>query len=109
MLVVGDIGGTKTLLALFKRGTDPRKPVIEGLGCRVVSMPSWELFEDQDEAYRSSVLPPKAARVTVEEASPLGWDRYAGSGGVVLAMPSFGMSAPMKVADAARKAIARNR
>jgi transketolase len=94
----------------------------EGLGCRVVSMPSWELFEDQDEAYRSSVLPPKvAARVTVEEASPLGWDRYAGSGGVVLAMRSFGMSAPMKVvaehfgftpelvADAARKAIARNR
>jgi transketolase len=85
-------------------------------------MPSWELFEDQDEAYRRSVLPPTvSARVTVEEASPLGWDRYAGSGGVVLAMRSFGMSGPMKVvaehfgftpelvADAARNAIARNR
>ena len=79
-------------------------------------------FEDQDEAYRSSVLPPTvSARVTVEEASPLGWDRYAGSGGVVLAMRSFGMSAPMKVvaehfgftpelvAAAARKAMAGKR
>jgi transketolase len=94
----------------------------EGIGSRVVSMPSWEIFEDQDEAYRSSVLPPTvSARVTVEEASPLGWDRYAGSRGVVLAMRSFGMSAPMKVVAehfgftpelvvaAARKAIAGKR
>jgi transketolase len=94
----------------------------EGVHSRVVSMPSWEIFEDQDEAYRGSVLPPTvSARVTVEEASPLGWDRYAGSGGVVLAMRSFGMSAPMKVvaehfgftpelvAAAARKAIAGKR
>ncbi len=94
----------------------------DGVACRVVSMPSWELFEEQDEAYRQSVLPPAiAARVTVEEASPLGWDRYAGSRGVVLAMRSFGMSAPLKVVaehfgftpeivvEAARKAIALNR
>jgi len=65
----------------------------------VVSMPSWELFEDQDQAYRDSVLPPAiTARVTVEEASKLGWDRYAGKSGIVLGMQSFGMSAPIAVA-----------
>ena len=54
-----------------------------GTRVRVVSMPSWELFEAQDAAYRDSVLPPAAkARVTVEEASPLGWQRYAGPTGV---------------------------
>jgi transketolase len=71
----------------------------EGIAVRVVSMPSWELFEAQDQAYRDSVLPPAiAARVTVEEASPLGWDRYAGKSGIVLGMHSFGMSAPIAVA-----------
>jgi transketolase len=71
----------------------------EGIAVRVVSMPSWELFEDQDQAYRDSVLPPAiTARVTVEEASPLGWDRYAGKSGIVLGMHSFGMSAPIAVA-----------
>ena len=51
----------------------------EGIEVRVVSMPSWELFEEQDAAYRDSVLPPAVtARVTVEEGSPLGWQRYAG-------------------------------
>jgi len=65
---------------------------------RVVSMPSWALFDAQDEAYRDAVLPPAVkARVTVEEASPIGWDRYAGRHGVVLGMRTFGMSAPMKV------------
>ena len=55
------------------------KLIAEGIAVRVVSMPSWELFDDQDQAYRDSVLPPSiTARVTVEEASPLGWDRYAG-------------------------------
>ena len=71
----------------------------DGIAARVVSMPSWELFEDQDEAYRDSVLPPTiSARVTVEEASPIGWDRYAGKSGIVLGMRSFGMSAPIAVA-----------
>lgn len=66
-----------------------------GIGARVVSLPSWELFERQDAAYRASVLPPEVSkRVTVEAGSPLGWERYAGPGGVVLAMHSFGASAP---------------
>jgi transketolase len=70
----------------------------EGIKARVVSMPSWELFEEQDAAYRDNVLPPAVtARVTVEESSPLGWQRYAGPAGVVLGMRTFGMSAPMKV------------
>jgi transketolase len=69
-----------------------------GIASRVVSMPSWELFEHQDAAYRDSVLPPDiTARVAVEEGSPLGWERYAGPSGIVLGMRTFGMSAPMKV------------
>ncbi len=70
----------------------------EGTMVRVVSMPSWELFEAQEAAYRDGVLPPAVtARVTVEEGSPLGWQRYAGQAGVVLGMRTFGLSAPMKV------------
>jgi len=70
----------------------------QGIRTRVVSMPSWALFDAQDQAYRDAVLPPAVkARVTVEEASPIGWDRYAGRHGVVLGMRTFGMSAPMKV------------
>ncbi len=69
----------------------------EGVKARLVSMPSWELFDHQDQAYRDSVLPPEVgARVTVEEASSIGWARYAGASGVVLGMNTFGMSAPMK-------------
>ena len=67
---------------------------------RVVSMPSWELFEAQDEAYRDTVLPPAIeARVTVEEASPIGWDRYAGSKGMVLGVHTFGLSAPINIVN----------
>ena len=70
----------------------------EGVKARVVSMPSWPIFDAQEQAYRESVLPPSvAARVTVEEASPIGWERYAGRKGIVLGMSTFGMSAPMKV------------
>ena len=70
--------------------------IADGVRARVVSMPSWELFEAQDKAYRDSVLPPTVtARVTVEAASPLGWDRYAGSEGEIIAMRSFGASAPI--------------
>ncbi len=70
----------------------------EGLKVRVVSMPSWELFDEQSQDYQDSVLPPAVtARVSVEEASPLGWHRYVGSRGVVLGMKTFGMSAPIKV------------
>lgn len=61
-------------------------------------MPCRELFECQTQAYRDSVLPPQiTARVTVEEASPIGWDRYAGPKGIVLGMDTFGLSAPLKV------------
>jgi transketolase len=61
-------------------------------------MPSWELFDGQNQNYQDQVLPPAVtARVSVEEASPLGWDRYVGSRGVVLGMKTFGMSAPIKV------------
>ena len=67
----------------------------EGLRSRVVSMPSWDLFEAQDQAWRDAVLPPGVtARVAVEAASPLGWDRYVGPSGEVLAMRGFGSSAP---------------
>ena len=60
-------------------------------------MPSWELFEQQDQAYRDSVLPPAIkARVTVEQAAVMGWDRYAGSSGAIIGMHSFGSSAPLK-------------
>ena len=70
----------------------------DNIKARVVSMPCRELFDAQDEAYRESVLPSAIeARVTVEEASPIGWDRYAGPKGIVLGMNTFGMSAPLKV------------
>jgi transketolase len=68
-----------------------------GIGARVVSMPSWDLFERQDQAYRDSVLPPAIkARVTVEQGSTLGWDRYAGCSGTMIGMHTFGSSAPLK-------------
>ena len=67
-----------------------------GIAAQVVSMPSWELFEDQDQAYRDSVLPPAVkARVVVEQAGPLGWDRYVGQTGAKVVMNSFGASAPL--------------
>jgi transketolase len=70
----------------------------EGIHARVVSMPSWELFEHQSQEYRDSVLPPAiGARVAVEEASSFGWERYAGNQGAVLAMHTFGLSAPAKI------------
>ena len=68
-----------------------------GRAARVVSMPSWELFEEQDEAYRRAVLPPDVPRVVIEAASPLGWDRYAGPDGAVLALERFGASGPGNV------------
>jgi transketolase len=67
----------------------------EGVKARVVSMPSWELFEQQAPDYRDSVIPPDVtARVVVEAASPFGWERYAGARGTIIGMRSFGASAP---------------
>jgi transketolase len=71
--------------------------VAEGIRARVVSMPSWEIFEQQPQAYRDGVLPPSVkARVAVEQASTLGWERYVGSSGRVIGMKTFGASAPLK-------------
>ncbi len=67
----------------------------EGRRGRLVSMPSWELFAAQPESYRAAVLPPGiAARLAVEAASPLGWERFVGLDGAVLGMDGFGASAP---------------
>jgi transketolase len=69
----------------------------EGIRSRVVSMPSWDIFEDQPQAYRDSVLPPEVtARVAVEQASTFGWERYVGQFGRILGMKTFGASAPLK-------------
>ncbi|WP_305045506.1 transketolase [Geoalkalibacter sp.] len=67
----------------------------EGIGTRVVSLPCWELFAEQDVAYRDAVLPPACAtRVAVEAASPFGWERWVGERGAILAMHGYGASAP---------------
>ena len=91
----------------------------EGVRVRVVSMPCWELFDRQPHEYREEVLPRSVvARVAVEQASTLGWERYVGDGGAVIGMRTFGASAPLKnlltkfgftperVAEAARERIA---
>jgi transketolase len=68
-----------------------------GIGSRVVSMPSWEIFDRQTQEYRDSVLPPSVtARVAVEQASTFGWERYVGNAGRVIGMKTFGASAPLK-------------
>jgi transketolase len=92
----------------------------DGIRSRVVSLPCWELFDRQDAAYREEVLPPQiTARVSVEEASTIGWDHYVGPGGTRIGMHTFGTSAPLKdvqtkfgftpdrVAEAAREVIQR--
>ena len=94
----------------------------DGVRARVVSMPSWEIFEQQPQEYRDQVLPPRvSARVSVEQAGTLGWSRYVGPRGICLGMKTFGASAPLQqlqrkfgftaehVAAAARQAIASDR
>jgi len=69
----------------------------EGIRSRVVSMPSWDIFEHQAQEYRDNVLPPKVtARVAVEQASTFGWERYVGTMGRIIGMKTFGASAPLK-------------
>ncbi len=73
------------------------KLLAEGIRSRVVSMPSWDIFEHQTQAYRDSVLPPGVkARIAVEQASTFGWERYVGTEGRVIGMKTFGASAPLK-------------
>jgi transketolase len=68
--------------------------VAEGVNARVVSMPSWELFEQQDEVYRDAVLPPEGRVLAVEAATPFGWERWVGRSGAVIGIDHFGASAP---------------
>jgi transketolase len=69
----------------------------EGQRARVVSMPSWDVFEEQPQSYRDSVLPPQlTARIAIEQGSVIGWDRYVGPAGKVVGMKTFGASAPLK-------------
>jgi transketolase len=78
---------------------DAREELLtEKIRVRVVSMPSWELFDEQPKAYRDSVIPPQIkARLAIEAGSPLGWHRYVGDGGSVLGVERFGASAPGEV------------
>jgi transketolase len=70
---------------------------LDGIPSRVVSMPSWDVFERETQEYRDAVLPPEVtARVAIEQASTFGWERYVGSTGRVIGMHTFGASAPLK-------------
>jgi transketolase len=74
-----------------------QKLMAEGIRSRVVSMPSWDIFEHQSKEYRESVLPPKVtARISIEQASTFGWERYVGPSGRMIGMHTFGASAPLK-------------
>ena len=102
--VLADADGRKPSVILIGTGSEVALCVEayealtrEGIATRVVSMPSWELFELQDQAYRDSVLPSEvSARVSVEQASVIGWDRYVGTNGAKIGMHTFGSSAPIK-------------
>ena len=102
--ILADAAGGKPEVILLATGSEVSLCVEayeqltqEGIKARVVSMPSWELFEHQDEAYRNSVLPPSViARVSVEQASTFGWSRYIGLTGEAIGMKTFGASAPLK-------------
>jgi transketolase len=127
--VLADATGGKPDVILIGSGTEMslcvdayEKLKAEGIQARVVSMPSREIFEKQDQAYKDSVLPPGVtARVSVEMAATLGWERYVGSKGQMVGMHTFGASAPWKdlqkhfgftpeaVVGAARKAIAASK
>jgi transketolase len=127
--VLADAPGGKPDVILLATGSEVslcveayEKLKAEGINARVVSMPSWEIFDSQDETYKESVLPSAVtARVSVEMASTFGWERYVGLKGRKVGMHRFGASAPLKdlmkffcftvdaVAEEARKAIAENR
>ncbi|HUI52087.1 MAG TPA: transketolase [Terriglobales bacterium] len=102
--VVADADGGKPDVILMATGTELQhcmaaweKLKAEGIKARVVSMPCWQIFEEQDAAYKESVLPAAVtARVSIEMAATLGWDRYVGPKGVMIGMRSFGASAPLK-------------
>ena len=102
--ILSDAPGGKPEVILIGTGSEvglcvtaQEKLAAEGIKARVVSIPSWELFEEQDAAYKESVLPAAlSARVAVEMASAFGWERYTGPKGKIIGMRSFGASAPLK-------------
>jgi transketolase len=102
--VLADPPGGKPEVILIASGSEValcikahEELLAEGIRSRVVSMPSWDIFEHQTQAYQDSVLPPgMTARVAVEQASTFGWERYVGRSGRVIGMKTFGASAPLK-------------
>jgi transketolase len=102
--VLGEAPGADPEVILIASGSEVSVAVdaherllAEGIRSRVVSMPSWDIFEHQTQQYRDSVLPPKVtARVAIEQASTFGWERYIGASGRVIGMTTFGASAPLK-------------
>ena len=102
--VLADAEGGKPEVILLASGSEVslcleafERLTAEGIRARVVSMPSWELFEEQPPSYRDDVLPPEVtARVSVEQASTFGWERYVGPAGAMIGMETFGASAPLK-------------
>jgi transketolase len=102
--ILADAPGGKPDLILMATGSEValcvdayEKLKAEGIKARVVSMPSWDLFEHQDRDYREHVLPPEiTARIAVEQASTFGWSQYVGFKGRVVGMHTFGASAPLK-------------
>jgi len=102
--ILADAVGGKPEILFLATGTEVglaievyEKLTAEGVRARVVSMPSWELFEQQSQQYRDTVIPPEVtARISVEQGSTLGWALYHGSGGRPIGMRTFGASAPLK-------------
>ena len=102
--VLADAPGGRPEVILMATGSEVSLAVAaheqlvkEGIKSRMVSMPSWELFEHQPQEYKDSVLPPSVtARVSIEQASTLGWERYTGLTGKKIGMRTFGASAPLK-------------
>ena len=103
--ILADAKGRRPELLLIASGSEVsvaldayEKLTAAGIATRAVSMPSWDLFEEQPQDYKDEVLPPlTTARLAIEAAYPLGWDRYVGPQGATIAMTRFGASAPDKV------------
>ncbi|HEY1757073.1 MAG TPA: transketolase [Bryobacteraceae bacterium] len=102
--ILADVPGGNPEIILIASGSEVSLAVnahealvAQGIRSRVVSMPSWDIFEDQTQDYRNSVLPPGVkTRIAIEQASTFGWERYVGESGRIIGMKTFGASAPLK-------------
>jgi transketolase len=102
--ILADAPGAKPEIILIASGSEVSLAVNahetlvgEGVRSRVVSMPSWDIFDHQSQDYRDRVLPPTVKlRIAIEQASTLGWERYVGDSGRIIGMKTFGASAPLK-------------